>query len=616
MNNQLRTIQSQQSNYQSQISTLTKLVQQSLNATDEYISNITSTLNKTETTITQDMATVQDIQDSQNNAMAVQFAGMFTILVILVSGYHLSQHLRHMHSPVVQRKIMAVLWMTPIYSLSSWVSLVSTNAGPYLAVIREFYESYTVYTFLSFLISVLGRGDRWKVVELMAGRADRLPEPDRCRINTCCCCCSSKKKRMGGGYSTDLSFIVERQQQHQLQQQSPNKMIERGQSSTITSSRGNDHNNNNNNSIINIDRSIMSPPPPPPMSSPTTEDINHIPTPARLKAEAVLDQCQMYAMQFVLLRPLTAIGWLISNQLFVPNSFLDWTKPQIYITIVTNGSIFFAFRGLVRFYHATREDLEWVNPWPKFLAIKGVVFMTFWQRMVISLIVNLGYSDKFPTQESATEFIMQAQNFLICLEMLFSAVAHCFIFSPDEWAPGYREREEARRKEVRGATGFGDSVALGDFINDIKVVMASKARRKRRKKRMRQQQQQQRGAALSPTFVKSEEEEEEDDGLELSSRPSSFDDDDDQFNSTLDSVDVQDLGDEDADWAVDLSGGEHAVRLADDDAPLTTSDVRRRLDTGSSAGSDGGDIHGSWSRIETFLEKHTSPLQVSRKEIV
>ena len=105
-----------------------------------------------------------------------------------------------------------------------------------------------------------------------------------------------------------------------------------------------------------------------PRSSPTTEDINHIPTPARLKAEAVLDQCQMYAMQFVLLRPLTAIGWLISNQLFVPDSFLDWTKPQMYITIVTNGSIFFAFRGLVRFYHATKEDLEWVNPWPKFLA--------------------------------------------------------------------------------------------------------------------------------------------------------------------------------------------------------------------------------------------------------
>ena len=37
---------------------------------------------------------------------------------------------------------MAVLWMTPIYSLSSWLSLVFAYAEPYLAVIREFYESY------------------------------------------------------------------------------------------------------------------------------------------------------------------------------------------------------------------------------------------------------------------------------------------------------------------------------------------------------------------------------------------------------------------------------------------------------------------------------------------
>lgn len=337
----------------------------------------------------------------------------------------------------------------------------------------------------------------------------------------------------------------------------------------------------------------------PPSSSPTTEEINHIPTPARLKAEAVLDQCQMYAMQFVLLRPLTAIGWLISNQLFVPTSFLDWTKPQMYITIVTNGSIFFAFRGLVRFYHVTHEDLEWVNPWPKFLAIKGVVFMTFWQRMVISLIVNLGYADKFDTQEKATEFIMQAQNFLICLEMLFSAVAHCFIFSPDEWAPGYREREEARRKNhTAGTTGLGDSVAFGDFINDIKVVMASKRRRKRRKKRMRDLEM------MSSKSREDGDEEEEEEDTESHRRSSSF-----ELNATIESCDSVDLEDEEP-------SGEHMVRLAD--APVTLGDVRRRLDTGdSSAGSDDGGVHGSWSRIETFIEKHASPRNnEDHKEIV
>jgi uncharacterized protein YggT (Ycf19 family) len=82
---------------------------------------------------------------SQNSLLAVQFAGMFTVLVILVSGYHLSQHLRHLHSPVVQRKIMAVLWMTPIYAVTSWLSLLFPLSEPYLAVIREFYESYCVY---------------------------------------------------------------------------------------------------------------------------------------------------------------------------------------------------------------------------------------------------------------------------------------------------------------------------------------------------------------------------------------------------------------------------------------------------------------------------------------
>ena len=96
-------------------------------------------------------------------------------------------------------------------------------------------------------------------------------------------------------------------------------------------------------------------------------------SPARMKAEAVLDQCQFYAMQFVFLRPLTGIGWAISNRFVEPQHFLDYRAPQLYITTVANLSIFFAFRGLVSFYHATGSYLQWCNPWPKFLCIKGVV---------------------------------------------------------------------------------------------------------------------------------------------------------------------------------------------------------------------------------------------------
>lgn len=486
----------------------------SLNATDEYFSNFTDTVDEAKESINQDMATVQDIQQNQSVWMAVQFAGMFTILVILVSGYHVSQHLRHMHLPVVQRKIMAALWMTPIYSISSWLSLVFVNAEPYLAVIREFYESYCVYMFLSFLIAVLGRGDRRAVVTMLELKAGELSKPDRCCCCFSCCRCSRRRNSLTKEDGT---------------------------------SGGQKMTNNN------------------PMAS--RDEYGSYITADRMKAEAVLDQCQMYAMQFVLLRPVTAIGWLVSNQLVEPKKFLDPTTPQLYIAIVTNVSIFFAFRGLVRFYHATRSNLEWCNPWPKFLCIKGVVFMTFWQKMVLSLVVNLGYSDKFDSQEAANDFVVQAQNFLICLEMLFSAVAHCFVFTPDEWADGYREREEQRQGRVP-VHSFGDSVALGDFINDVKIVMSSKRRRRKLK------QLQKSGVAQS----------------------TSWDDDTGDLNLSRSSQ---------------SSGGESD----DGDDYQRSINFTRSDETGESTEFEGSEFNGSLARIEKFIDEHT-PNSGGRNEVV
>ena len=175
--------------------------------------------------------------------------------------------------------------------------------------------------------------------------------------------------------------------------------------------------------------------------------------------------------------------------------------------------------------------------------------MTFWQKMVLGLVVNLGYSDKFDSQEAANEFVIQAQNFLICLEMLFSAVAHCFVFTPDEWADGYRERQEQYQGRAIPHS-FGDSVALGDFINDVKIVMSSKQRRRRLK------QLQKRG--ISPT--------------------SSWDDDTGDLNLSRSSR---------------SSGGE-----SEDGDDYQRSSINMTLsdETGESA---------SMARIEKFIDEHT-----------
>lgn len=50
--------------------------------------------------------------------------------------------------------------MVPIYSITSWLSLVWPNLESYLAALRDIYEAYAVYTFIGLLIAVLedGRG--------------------------------------------------------------------------------------------------------------------------------------------------------------------------------------------------------------------------------------------------------------------------------------------------------------------------------------------------------------------------------------------------------------------------------------------------------------------------
>ncbi|PSN71262.1 DUF300-domain-containing protein [Corynespora cassiicola Philippines] len=59
--------------------------------------------------------------------------------------------------------------MVPIYSASSWVSLVSLKAAFWIGPLRDVYEAFTIYTFFQLLINFIG-GERALII-LMTGRA-------------------------------------------------------------------------------------------------------------------------------------------------------------------------------------------------------------------------------------------------------------------------------------------------------------------------------------------------------------------------------------------------------------------------------------------------------------
>jgi hypothetical protein len=115
----------------------------------------------------------------ENSFMVYQLAGTFTLLSCLISMWHMTAHLRKLNQPMVQRKILAILWMSPVYAITSWFSLVFPKAEGYLAIIKDGYEAYIIYQFLSFCIAVIGKGDRGKVVDILATHADHLTPPFR-----------------------------------------------------------------------------------------------------------------------------------------------------------------------------------------------------------------------------------------------------------------------------------------------------------------------------------------------------------------------------------------------------------------------------------------------------
>jgi Organic solute transporter Ostalpha len=83
----------------------------------------------------------------------------------------------------------------------------------------------------------------------------------------------------------------------------------------------------------------------------------------RALADAVLLQCQIFAMQFVLFRPLTTVVNVMLHKYNYYGPWADgprdWRAPQCYVILIQNLSISTAFAGLLKFYHAVDADLAW-----------------------------------------------------------------------------------------------------------------------------------------------------------------------------------------------------------------------------------------------------------------
>jgi len=81
--------------------------------------------------------------------------GLFSLMALPISLWDITQHLVHYTKPYLQKYIIRILWMVPIYSLNAWLGLSYPEYGVYMDSCRECYEAYVIYNFMMFLLTYL-----------------------------------------------------------------------------------------------------------------------------------------------------------------------------------------------------------------------------------------------------------------------------------------------------------------------------------------------------------------------------------------------------------------------------------------------------------------------------
>ena len=81
--------------------------------------------------------------------------GTATILTCFVTAFNVYMHLRNYTSPNLQRYIVRILYMAPIYSVCSSLSLTFWEYAKFFDLLRDCYESYLLYSFFCLLLGYI-----------------------------------------------------------------------------------------------------------------------------------------------------------------------------------------------------------------------------------------------------------------------------------------------------------------------------------------------------------------------------------------------------------------------------------------------------------------------------
>ncbi|KAJ2558339.1 hypothetical protein EV175_000835 [Coemansia sp. RSA 1933] len=168
-------------------------------------------------------------------------------------------------------------------------------------------------------------------------------------------------------------------------------------------------------------------------------------------------------LQYVIISPLNTLATIITQAtgVYCPDSMRP-KYAHIWISIIDFISISVAMYALISLYRVIKTDIAEHKPFIKFVAIKALVFLTFWEGFIISWLgsnnIHVIKATKYWTKDNVVDGLTAL---IICIEMVLFAVLFlkAFPVSP------YKRVEGTQRTPMRRA--FMDSLNFGDLILEI-----------------------------------------------------------------------------------------------------------------------------------------------------
>ena len=323
------------------------------------------------------IVTYRNLSKHEIDIAAFDSAGVMVAGTLIMSVRLVYLHLTHFYMPNVQKYVVRILWMVPLYAVQSWLSLRYRGARVYIDAARDLYEAYVISSFVYYLIELLGGQDG--LLRTLRSKARHNPQ----------------EAEHLGRHTFPLSLVLK-----------------------------------------NWD----------------------------LGLEFML-QCKHGVLQYVVMKAIATVLTFIFQSLDIyGEGEFSWKVAYPYLAFFMNMSVMYALYCLVKLFHAINDELrhpiDW-HPLGKFLCVKGVVFFTWWQGLIIFYLYAHGIiSDvgEWTGEEVANGLI----DYCVCIEMVAFAVAHSYTFTYTEYLPSTVEEAMAEYEQEQQTSLLQQSADIND----------------------------------------------------------------------------------------------------------------------------------------------------------